>query len=316
MTPVGPSKPVADLAQGWVDPACPLCGDRLRARLLGGEVCPPGGNPQRVFLVRCQRCDFAYTAPRPGEEIVGSFYTSDYKPHQNPPASLAGEPNPSAGRLAAIDLRKGMLPFGDGRMLDFGCGSGSYLLRMKKKGWTVTGVDASAAMAQNLTAKGWEVYFGSLPNTALKGRQFELITMWQSLEHVPDPVGVLQAAFDLLTPGGRLIVAVPALDSWNFASFGEDWLGVDFPLHLSHFTKKTLKETALKAGVLVEEIGRLKHASWMRQSAMRARLRLGTKAPLWVRMLQNKTVSKVWAFWVHHVLGRSDCLLLMGSKPK
>lgn len=316
MTQVGPPGPLESLASGWLEPACPLCGSRLQKRLVGGEVCSPGGQPQKIFLVRCQDCRFAYTSPRPGEALVGSFYPLDYKPHQGQPSQPIAEANLLAERHASKNPRKGMPPLGAGRMLDFGCGAGSYLARMKAIGWTVTGVDASTHLASNLTEKGWEVYSGSLPNAALIGRTFELITLWQSLEHVPDPVGVLQAALALLTPGGKLIVAVPALDSWNFASFGGDWLGVDFPLHFSHFTKQSLLETALKAGVLVEEIGRLKHPSWMRQSALRARLRLGPLAPLWVRLLQNKTISKVWALWVHHVLGRSDCLLLRGSKPK
>ncbi len=316
MTQVGPPGPQVELGPGWVDPACPLCGIRLRDRLLDGEVCPPEGEPQRVSLVCCQGCGFAYTTPRPEGELLGSFYTLDYKPHQSPPPTLLSSPNPSSGRLVAKDLRKGFPPFGEGRMLDFGCGSGSYLERMKAKGWKVTGVDASAKMAHNLSQKGWEVYPGSLPNTALHGRSFDLMTMWQSLEHVPDPVGLLRAALALLVPGGKLLIAVPALDSWNFTAFGEDWLGVDFPLHFSHFTKKSLYETALKAGVLVEDIGRLNHASWMRQSALKASVRLGKRRPLWMRLLQNKVVSRGWAFWVHHVLGRSDCLLLKGCKPK
>jgi len=304
------------LGAGWEDPGCPVCGDHTRANLLQAQVCPPEGNPQEVSIARCEGCGFTYTAPRPDQTLIGSFYSSDYKPHQTTRKSSKKEKGKSGGRFGELPERKGMSPFGQARLLDFGCGSGSYLVRMKAQGWTVTGIDASPTMAQTLTEQGWEVLHGSLPHPALEGRSFEVITMWHSLEHVHDPVAVLKAAEKLLVPGGKLVVAVPALDSWNFQAFGGDWLGVDLPIHLSHFTAKSLGDVAIRAGLKVDNIGRLNHSSWMRQSAINMHKRLGSRAPLWAKLLRNRTFSSLWASWVHRIKKQADVLILRASRTK
>ena len=80
---------------------------------------------------------------------------------------------------------------------------------------------------------GLETYAGSLPHPELKPRRFDVLTMWQSLEHVHQPRQVLQAALDLLEPGGKLFVAVPNIDSRPFRRYGPDWYGLDLPRHLT-----------------------------------------------------------------------------------
>lgn len=299
---------------GWEDPGCPVCGNHQRDTLLQAQVCPPGGNSQEVSIVRCGGCGFTYTAPRPDQNLIGSFYSSDYKPHQTTRKTSKKEKGKSAARFGELPERKGMAPFGEARLLDFGCGSGSYLVRMKAQGWTVTGIDASPTMAKTLTDQGWEVLHGSLPHPGLEGRLFEVITMWHSLEHVHDPVAVLKAAEKLLVPGGKLVVAVPAFDSWNFKAFGRDWLGLDLPIHLSHFTAKSLGDVAIRAGLVVDNIGRLNHSSWMRQSAINMHKRLGSSTPFWAKLLRNRTFSSLWASLVHRVKKQSDVLILRASK--
>ena len=130
---------------------------------------------------------------------------------------------------------------GEGRLLDFGCGSGSYLWRMHRQGWKVIGVDPSAAAVDYVRHElGLPALVGSLPHEDLHDGYFDVITMWQSLEHVHWPMEVLRAARRLLAPGGKLIVAVPNIDSLPFRWFGQTWIGLDLPRHLSHFAPSTL----------------------------------------------------------------------------
>ena len=81
---------------------------------------------------------------------------------------------------------------------------------MSQLGWHVTGLDASPrAVEQVRDELACDVYQGTLPHTDLAPGSFDVITMWQSLEHVHRPMEVLRSAYELLRPGGRIVVAVP-----------------------------------------------------------------------------------------------------------
>src|SRR5207253_8058958 len=94
---------------------------------------------------------------------------------------------------------------GPGRLLDFGCGNGSFLHRVRKQGWDATGLDVARLAVQgarNETSAG--VLVGTLPHPELLPASFDVVTMWHALEHVHDPLAVLAEARRLLAPGGRL----------------------------------------------------------------------------------------------------------------
>lgn len=106
-----------------------------------------------------------------------------------------GRPAPAVVRWvawpwAARRLRSrrllGYLPYrGEGRLLDFGCGTGKYIRRIAAAGWQAEGLDASEAMAGLGRESGVLVHTGTLPGAPLPGGSFDAITMWASLEHAP-----------------------------------------------------------------------------------------------------------------------------------
>src|SRR5262249_2893147 len=111
-----------------------------------------------------------------------------------------------------------------GRLLDFGCGAGDFLLCMQALGWAVTGLDmAQSAVTRIREQYGLPAHLGTLPHPLLTAASFEMITMRQSLEHVYQPLDVLHAAYRLLTRPGRLLVAVPNFDSQASRWFGAAW---------------------------------------------------------------------------------------------
>jgi 2-polyprenyl-3-methyl-5-hydroxy-6-metoxy-1,4-benzoquinol methylase len=136
--------------------------------------------------------------------------------------------------------------------------------------------------------------------------------MWHSLEHVHDPVATLRSAFQLLVPGGLLLVAVPNVESAPARWFGADWFGLDLPRHLTHFSKATLGEMLAVSGFEVRNIRGIKHSDWLRSSAKLA-LRRSSKS-LFSRALTWKPAAKL-AAWMTYVTGRCDCLLAIGTRP-
>src|SRR5439155_717056 len=91
--------------------------------------------------------------------------------------------------------------------------------------------------------------------------------MWQSLEHVHQPLGILREALRVLVPGGTAVIAVPNFEGYAARWFGPHWFGLDLPRHLTHFTPSTLTDMLRTAGFQVKTVRGLVHADWLRSSA-------------------------------------------------
>jgi 2-polyprenyl-3-methyl-5-hydroxy-6-metoxy-1,4-benzoquinol methylase len=303
----------------WEETPCLLCG-RDDASLLteAADPIPASGPGLRFAVVQCRHCRLVYTNPRPTLAALARFYPPNYPPHlvqqtakRKPPPSrlwsrVFGRPSPE---------RRGRLPWPrPGRLLDFGCGGGSFLAEMAEDGWQVTGIDTSIetvhAIRKNL---GCDALAGSLPHPDLAPCSFDVITMWQSLEHVHRPLEVLRAAYELLVPGGKLIVAVPNYDGQSSRWFGENWFGLDLPRHLIHFTPATLAEMLQAAGFRIDSVRGLVHADWLWSSGVQATA-VGADN-LAIMLLRWKTLSRFVA-WICYLFGRADSLVAVVERPE
>src|SRR5205807_2304709 len=104
-----------------------------------------GGTGLWFVVVQCQDCGLCFTNPRPSPDCISQFYPAAYSPHLLPRPRRA---KPWWNRLfrwlrRSSKERRTLAPWGQGRLLDFGCGGGSFLARMHLRGWKVTGLDCS-----------------------------------------------------------------------------------------------------------------------------------------------------------------------------
>lgn len=202
----------------WQEVDCLLCGSSNWSPLVEAPDAALLAQGRWFMVVQCRDCGLCFTNPRPSEGTIDQFYQSDYPPHQ-------ARPNKERlrwwQRLPGLRSwqgpRRRLPPHGAGRLLDFGCGNGSFLVRMRHQGWNVVGLDASPDMVRRLQNElGIPGVVGSLPHPELPDEAFDLITMWQSLEHVHRPLETLRGAHRLLANGGQLLVATPNIDSLAF----------------------------------------------------------------------------------------------------
>jgi SAM-dependent methyltransferase len=135
------------------------------------------------------------------------------------------------------------------RLLDFGCGDGSYLLAARKEGWSCFGVErcCPTGLPGDVTVVG---SLDELPDQP----GFDCVTLWHVLEHLDDPVGVLSQLRTRLNPGGLALAAVPNFGSWQAQFTGASWLHLDIPRHLYHFTRRSLSRTFELAGLSVQGV--------------------------------------------------------------
>ncbi|MEM7627315.1 MAG: class I SAM-dependent methyltransferase [Planctomycetota bacterium] len=202
---------------------------------------------------------------------------------------------------------------GRGRLLDFGMGNGRFLRLQRQRGWTVTGMDFNPeVVAHARRHDGLEAEAGSWPGPAFADRQFDIITSWHVIEHLPDPVGYLRAAAERLAPGGVLLTCCPNGRSWAAAFFKQYWIGYDTPRHFSVFTKPQLIRLVEEAGLRF-----VRHRPQVRPATLRASCEIRAKhtgSSFWGFAARRKLFWSVVAR-LSGAFGRCDCMIVIAEKP-
>lgn len=231
---------------------CPLCGEKEKKFYCHA---PNNQNPSDQFtIVQCHGCDFFYLNPVPEKDAIAGYYPKYY---------WVGEKKKFIETIfpfiffASKEKARYIKKYKEqGTILDVGCAEGFFINHMKKKGWSVTGIDFSKqAILYGQNNFGLECYAGEVTELKKKiNKKFDVITLWATLEHVYDPIETLHAAHALLKEDGLLIFAVPNMASLQAKIFGKYWLHLDVPRHLCFFTPKTVKFLCEKTGFTIHDI--------------------------------------------------------------
>jgi len=309
-----PAEPAGPLVE-WEEPDCLLCGGHTWSPLVEAPDTTAGGTGLWFAVVQCHDCGLCFTNPRPNTNTIGQFYPAIYRPHRapTPEERVNWRPRFRTRYWRSPRKERQILPWhGQGRLLDFGCGGGSFLERMHRQGWQVTGLDVSTTAIQRVRLElGLRALVGTLPHPSLEPGSFDVITMWHSLEHVHHPAEILQEAYRLLAPGGKLVIAVPNIDSMPFRWFGHAWYGLDLPRHLIHFAPWTLHLMLQRTGFRVGPIEMVRHSDWLRYSA-----RLACQSapkPHWHRWIKLKLISRL-ATWYSYLTQQTDCMMVTAER--
>ena len=232
---VRPGRSVAAQTDGA---SCPLCLVAMREKFRGVEAEETGA---RFGVAECPRCGLGRTRPLP-DDLTPYYGASYYGGRHGLTARFC-----TRRRLRIVGRLAGP---GAGRsLLDFGCGDGGFLLEARERGWDCRGVerDRPRAVAGDLAVVASLDDFG-------EGPQFDCATFWHVLEHLDDPVDMLDGLRGRMKPGGVVVAAVPNFGSWQSRATGASWLHLDLPRHLSHFTEESLARTFEAAGFQVAEV--------------------------------------------------------------
>ncbi len=198
--------------------------------------------------------------PRPTPDSIAAYYPSAYGPHQDREVHALGGDRVRPGWRAAIrhrfDFRAQALPpVVPGHALEVGCAVGTFLNRLRARGWTVEGLESSEAAAERARAKGHHVETTKIEEAGFRGEKpYDLIVAWMVLEYLHDPVGALQKLSAWTDPTGWLAVSVPNAAAVEFSVFMDRWYDLDLPRHLFHFTPATLSALLEQGGWHVERI--------------------------------------------------------------
>ncbi len=239
-------------ANGSPGGRCPRCGDVSVAVLFAATDRLYETTDREFRVVECGRCALLRLDPRPSPEELRRFYPARY--WWTPDGTLAARLEGVYRELVLSDHARFVAPAAAGRapVLDVGCGGGSFLAALGRRGVAAVGMDVSpdAARAAWRSSRRPAVC-AQLEDAPFRPATFGALTMFHVLEHLADPAACLRAAHGLLREGGRLYAQVPNAACWQFLLLGHRWSGIDAPRHLIHFRARDLEQLLEDCGFRV-----------------------------------------------------------------
>lgn len=230
--------------------SCPLCGcDQTETLYMpwNTNVDPrevlsaSGGVRGTQRIVKCGHCTLIYANPRPTPDLVQDSYASAIDEVYVGAASGREQTFRRCVRFVETYSPKG-------KILDVGCAAGFFVKAASDAGWDAMGVEPCRWLADyGINRLGTKIVPSTLAAAELEDASFDVVTMWDVLEHVSDPPGELREVFRILRPGGLLVVNFPDVGTWQAKLTGKYWWFF-LSVHLTYFTKNTIKAMTRKAG--------------------------------------------------------------------
>lgn len=205
--------------------------------------------PGTFSLFRCSVCELIKLHHVLSQEQLLSAYPAEYHGY-----NYDGEHSKIFNFLQALRLKKRLSFYrhlipGAANVLDIGCGDGHYLDNLVQiTGWTITGIEFKKEIAVRGIKQGRNILVGTFEEIEFHDNYFDLIIMNHLIEHVRDPIKLLEKAKLKLKADGYIIGELPNVESWDFQCFRKFWGGLHVPRHLHNFSPQALRLTAAAAG--------------------------------------------------------------------
>lgn len=214
-----------------------------------------GDVPLTHRLVACTSCGLRFVSPRPRPEVVLAGYAA---------GSDEVFVSQAAARERTFDRSLSMIERWAphrGALLDIGTAAGSFLHVAARRGWRVAGCEPSRWLCEWGRAHyGLDLRPGTLFDQGYAPGAFDVVTLWDVLEHTPDPRRVVRECHRILKPGGLVVVNYPDIGSWIARVMGRRWVML-ISGHLYFFTRPTMRRLLSDEGFEIVEIR--PHYQWL-----------------------------------------------------
>jgi SAM-dependent methyltransferase len=229
-------------------PSCAACGSRASVRAFEASDWYLGRVPGPFVYRRCMDCGSVFLDPQPDDATLAAAYAEEYGPFQQTGSAIARLGEHLAQREAdrLVELADRTTP-----LLDVGCGTGAFLVRMRRAGWQgpIHALEPDpAAAAITRERLRIPVTEGTLEDVELPSGSAGTIVMRHVIEHLRNPAAALERMASTLSPGGVLYVATPDARALAASVFGRFWHGYDPPRHLFAFTSEGIRRLLARTG--------------------------------------------------------------------
>ena len=271
---------------------CPNCRDTNIFKVLTAQDYTVSGEEFEIW--ECKNCTQRFTQNIPDEQNIGKYYQSEnYISHSDTSKGLINNLYHRVRNRTLIQKRN-LIEKETGKkagnILDVGAGTGAFLNTMKNANWNCTGIEPDktarekALQLYNLNLKKAENIY------LLSSQSFDAITLWHVLEHVHELHKYIQQLKNLLSPHGKLFIAVPNYTSGDEKIYKQYWAAYDVPRHLYHFSPKSMKVLLNAHGLKIEKMKPMWYDS-VYVSMLSEKYKTGNSRP--IRALINGTVSNI-----------------------
>jgi len=234
---------------------CNLCG-MGNTRVLFSKKDKFGVAEDGFNVVECQGCGLIYVNPRPSQEEVGKFYPETYSWKETLEAEsfftkCVRELEKAYRYHLLRDEVSKVVRFTrrvSGKVLDIGCGTGDRLDVFRNKGFETYGVETSDSADYAKEHLKLNVKKGDLLSAHFPDGFFDIITLYNVLEHTHNPILVCEETHRILKEDGFLIIQVPNKDSFQYKIFKKRWAAFDVPRDLYYFGTEVLRSLLKKTG--------------------------------------------------------------------
>lgn len=225
------------------DDKCPVCGSKDIRNFI---ICKDHFLSGESFAINeCGQCTFRFTNPRPVDSELDKYYDSNqYPSHNHRPSTLMDYVYRIVRRYTLKEKLKLVNSLSErANLLDVGCGTGEFLQVCKHDGWSTRGVEKNSKarqQAENIVGLSIDRELYDIN----RGGEFQVITLWHVLEHLPSIHEAMNHLKKILAVKGHIIIAVPNHLSYDARKYEAYWAAYDIPRHLSHFNQKSFKTLA------------------------------------------------------------------------
>ena len=228
-------------------PICPYCSGKAK-KLFSGKDYNRRVSKVIFHLYACEKCGLWFVSNPP--DNLGDYYTEDYHGEVTI-ESLAN----SHSEKPKIDFLTKYKNSGD--LLEIGPSMGAFCYEAKDVGFNVSAIEMNAKCVKFLNEQ-MKIRAVCSDNPAKIIEQeklkYDVICMWHSLEHIPEPWKILDAVAKALKVGGILVIAVPNPNAWQIKIMGKYWPHHDLPRHLFAFPVKWLENHLAKYGITLKAV--------------------------------------------------------------
>lgn len=224
---------------------CPVCAHssaHARLRFVKHDL--------KIFA--CEDCGSLFVNPQPPADTLKEMYTGA---NYFQGGGFDGYGYSDYQRMAHMKERTFLRWLNDverfvstGNMLDIGCATGLMMDIAQKSGWSTIGIELSDYAADRARQRGLEVYSERLETLRLPEGDFDAVLMLDLLEHIPDPISMLQRARRLIRPGGILYAVTPNVRSFSAQVQRANWPHLKPQEHLCLFSKRGIRRSLERAG--------------------------------------------------------------------
>jgi SAM-dependent methyltransferase len=205
-------------------------------------------------FVSCTACGLVFRARVAADAMHAVYAEGDYEADRGHHYA-SDEEDADRRRDARVRLRWLSRHARSGRLLDVGAAGGAFVLEAGRAGFAAWGVEPTPAFAARARERlGLDVRTGTLEEVALDPDGLDVATMWHVLEHVPEPLAVLERLHVGLRSGGTLAIEVPNFGSAVAKRMGTAWTSLQPDVHVNQFSAASLRVMIERAGFAAAEV--------------------------------------------------------------